>query len=388
MFCAPHFLIIALTNKESYDAVTKDNRKAWQNTLNENNKLFAIAAGSVMPNYWWDSKDHGDNKSKVAEALKTAEKDNIILKSVYFGIECWAQSLALGYETYGVDDTMVVDDITSESGAYANGLAHGGTATGLAVRPLAKYGLGTGIFSAYWAYPHFWRDGHKGEGDMYSRAVDRFMWEGTPDLEHMEGLECSCLAESNVKCLEAHMRGDFKNNPINNHVERYPTGSEGFFHTDYKEFVYYQGPKRFRAHIGQQSILPAPAERSAELTNTASGNKVGTISAILLNNPSRCTISIKIEAPTTAQDETQLKAKLPLHQISASRKLELNLIVTYQKLADYPGLNPGLNPGLFFDYGGSSTPQNLTEKASLEGKSQTFYIGDTNARITAIGIRI
>ena len=333
-----------------------------------------------MINYKWDL--NGD-ESQVAQALKVAKQDGLNLKTVYFGIECWAQGAGGSPVTYGIDSIGGQE----ESGSFGNGVGHGGTATGLAVKPLAERGLGSAIFSAHWAYPHFSRAGHEGGGDMYSRAVDRFMWEGKPDLEGLEGLQCDCNGG-----ISTHIRADLGTNPITKYAERYPAGSEGFFHSDYKEPVSYVGPKQFRAHIGQQSILPAPAERFTTLSNVSNGNVVGTISANLLEDPlsgtlkglsSRCSINVEIKAATSIGEGSQLVANLPLHLLNARGKLDLDLIVTYQRLVEFPEITMSI----FAEYGGAIKPLSLSEKARKR-KTQTFQIRNTQDHITAIGISI
>ena len=254
-----------------FDALTTDDYVDYQNTLNASNVAFAKAAGSISTNYWWTPKTH------VVPAVDFA-KGQMPLDTVYFGIDCWGQTndkpekntrRTFGIDTEGGDGTIGV------------GVGHGGTATGLAVKPLAPHGLGAGIFASGWAYEHF----------APGRDVDRFMWEGKPDLK---GLDCKCK-----KGLQQHIRPDFKDNPIAKFATQYPAGSEGFFHTDYQEAFSYLGSGKFRAHLGQQSILPAPAERSTTLNITPKGNAGGVIAAQLKDMPSRCSIGVAITAASS-----------------------------------------------------------------------------------------
>ena len=339
---------IAYTNERRYDSIIRSNKREYQNTLNEENVDFAKAAGSLMANYWWDFKDKKGkpNTSKVSQALTTASKVPMNPYNVYFGVECWSQA-GKDYRSYGIDGVTAMTDVVGESGTCSSGLGHGGTATGLAIKPLANRGFGFAIFSAHWAYPHFWRIGHKAEGEMYSRAVDRFMWEGTPDMEqNLPGLKCGCEAG-----VSKHIRSDFKYNPINSHAKRYPAGSEAFFHTDYNEPVVYLGKSlekaatsRFRAHIGRQSVLPPPAERFVTLVNTTNHSTIGTMSALMKNdqpmaNRSKCSINVGVKAVANSSDGSQLDGKLILHQLGADGKVDLDLVVSYQRLVELPELS-------------------------------------------------
>lgn len=204
------------------------------------------------------------------------------------------------------------------------------------------------------------------------------MWEGTPDLATLKGLNCACVAGS-----QQHIRPDFKENPITKFAKQYPAGSEGFFHTDYKEAISSLGSGKFRAHLGQQSILPAPAERSATLSVTPNGNPAGVIAAELKDTPSRCSIGFAVTDTSSIGEGSQLKGKLILHKLNARGDLNLDLVVTYQRLAEFPGLM--LN--VFAVVGAKTVEKDLPGEA-MKRDSQILSIRNTQDRITAIGIAV
>ena len=165
-----------------------------------------------MTNYGWDLEH------QVNPAVALATESQISLDTVYFGIDVFAQTdddkngrnLNSRY-TYGLD---VPDGL----GTSTTGKGHGGTATGLAVKPLATRNLGTGIFAPGWAYEH-WKT--LGGG----RDADRYMWDGTPDLKTAKIHPCSCHDG-----LDQHIRDDFRKTPIAQYAKQYPAGSESFFY--------------------------------------------------------------------------------------------------------------------------------------------------------------
>ena len=356
--------MIRSDHRSRYDAVTKDNVfPGYRYTLNDDNAIFAASAGSLMTDYKWTVERHVD------PAVKFAENTETNLDSVYFGIECWTQS---GVNSgYGIEHAY-----QREPGTVGKGTGYGGTATGLAVKPLAKRGLGAAIFSAHWAYPHFYRAGHEGEGDMYSRAVDRFMWEGTPDIDKLDGLTCSCG-------VGTHRRPDFKDNPIVKFAKQYPAGSDGFFYTDYTEPVSYIGPKQFRADIGQQSILPAPNERSATLNSTIDDKTVGNLSAVFKNGQSKCAIELSRATAVSSISGETLEGSLTIHKTSARGDLDLDLIIIYQKLAAISGLEIRL-----FAVCGGTTRSKVLLADPQKRNFQVLQIRNTQDRITALGISV
>ena len=298
----------------------------------------------------------------VGPAVKFAE--NIMrLDTVYFGIDCWAQNIDRKNTrwTFGVDTE-------GGDGSVGVGVGHGGTATGLAVKPLASYGLGTGIFAPGWACEHLER----------GRDVDRFMWEGKPDLQTLKGMTCACDVH-----FQQHIRPDFNDNPIAKFAKQYPAGSEGFFHTDYQEAMSDLGSGNFRAHLGQQSVLPAPAERSATLNITPMGNASGVLAAQIKDVPSRCSIGVAITAASSIGEGSHLEGKLLLHHLNAQGDLDLDLVVTYQRLVEVPGLKIRL-----FAVVGKETAKSDLLGEPMKRDSQILSIRNTKDRITAIGIAV
>ena len=145
----------------------------WKNTICEDNVRFAEAAGSIITNYWWDHATLEEAKTFATSKASFTESE-IGLENIYFGIDCWGQTKdgpgPNNRKTYGTEQAS--DDLTGGSGK-TTGIGHGGTATGLAAMTVAPLGFGVGIFAQAWAYEHFDR----------AKTVDRFMWEGKPDLE-------------------------------------------------------------------------------------------------------------------------------------------------------------------------------------------------------------
>lgn len=211
-----------------YDALTTLNFIWYQNSLNSLNLTFALAAGSILTNYAW-------NPQLAKSAQKTATNSGLGISNVYFGIDVWAQNKQTGRHrrvTFPVK-------------------GGGGTGTGLGLATLKELGLNAGIFAPAWSFEHF----QSNQG----RAVERTVWTG----EELPSIGCECLPDT------PHESVPYKRNGIVEHANRYPAGSQYFFHTDFTRAVTPSKDGKFFAHVGAQSVLPLPS--TADLKSTAKG---------------------------------------------------------------------------------------------------------------------
>ena len=307
----------------------------YQNKLNNQNAKFAQAAGSVITNYWW-------NAESLEETAKFASQYGPKPAQVYSGVDCWAQTQdgpdPNTRETYGIDDV----DGTGASGASGTGPGHGGTATGLAVRENASLGLGSGIFASGWAFEHFAR----------GKNVDRFMWEGKLEVKNSKldpkpfALDLKAWKDLDVECAcytgtQQHIRRDLELNPVGKYAKRYPAGSGSFFYTDYREAFLHQGGGNFQAHLGAQSILPAPGDRTAPLNSLPEQHEVGKLVANFRIGPdrrSKCSLEISIPTAPAIGANSEFQAFIPLHEIYPRRDLDLDFTISYKKPPNLPGL--------------------------------------------------
>jgi hypothetical protein len=138
------------------------------------------------------------------------------------------------------------------------------------------------------------------------------MWGGKPDLHGRSGLHCDCYTD-----YHKHNKPILKDKPLVKYTTNYPVGSEGFFHTGYKERLTYLGSGKFRAHLGQHSILPPPGERSALLDITPKVSTTSTFDACINDSPSRFTIGALFDLSTNAGGDVKLEGRLTLHKIDA-----------------------------------------------------------------------
>ena len=333
----------------------------YANTLNIGNRDIAKAAGSMVTNYGWDLD------GKVNPAVTLATESQISLSAVYFGIDTWAQTA--DSETgnpryaYGLDEE-------NGTGTSVTGKGHGGTATGLAVKPLAENKLGAGIFAPGWAYEH-WKASEGG------RAVDRYMWDGLPDLKDAGVHTCKCH-----NGLDQHIRDDFCKIPIAHYAKQYPVGSESFFYTDFIAASHLlQRPDRYYMNISQQSVLPTPDDFSKTLAVEPVGTAEGRIEIRFENQPSLgSSVGISIKAGQNFSADTQLVGTLPLYHCNARGELKLDLSITYRR----PVQNPGIAVHLYVQVG------SIFEKLDLPIQPQSTTLSlplqNTEDRITDIGI--
>ena len=327
------------------------------------------------------------------EAVTFAKNNEMGLDCVYFGVDCWGQThdsdkkeengrLTIGFDEHGI-------------GTARAGTGHGGTATGLVVKALAQRQLGCGIFACGWACEHFPR----------GRVVDRFMWEGEPDyLEKLITLDdqnsrkvgCKCwdIGFKNPIGIQQHMRSDFKDNGIARTARHYPAGSEAFFHTDYTEAMAFLGPDKdnpgkelFRAHLGQQSILPAPKERSAPLhmlPKGASDAAAGAIKAEMKHTPSRCSVYVVLSSSITGAG-AQIGGHLQLHQLNARGDFDLDLIIAYQT---QPLASSGFIIKLLAKVGSETKSLDLPSSPPSQRATQVLQIRNTHNNVTAVAIGV
>lgn len=212
-----------------YDALTTNNHISYQNALTPLNLKFAKSAGSILTNYSWHESDTQSSK-------QLAEQEEIRVKSVFFGVDVWAQNTT----------KLTHPRITyPEKGG-------GGTNTGIAVSKLADLRISVGVFAPAWSFEHF--PGH-------GRDVERAIWDGhtLPD-----DMKCDC---GSTNTRHPPNRGY----PIVRSAFRFPAGSETFFYTDFarafaghggREAVELYDGKKFHSQLGSQSLLPHMAQSS------------------------------------------------------------------------------------------------------------------------------
>ena len=137
-------------------------------------------------------------------------------------------------------------------------------------------------------------------------------------------------------------------------------------------------------NLSQQSVLPAPNERSTALTVTPVNSAEGKLGVQFKNQPSsRCSIGIFIKAGQNFSAGTQLNGRLPLYQLNARGELNLDLNITYQRPAQYPGLTVRL-----FAMVGSNPKELDLPVQTLSPSTLTLQIRDTKEHVTAIGIAV
>ncbi|KAL1601551.1 hypothetical protein SLS60_006466 [Paraconiothyrium brasiliense] len=207
-----------------YDALTKDNKVAYQNGLNNKNIAFAATCGVVLTNYSW-------NERNALSSKEVALKNGLPVEKVYFGIDVWAQNTV----DFGLPRVTYPE------------VKGGGTNTGIAVSKLAEIGLSAGVFAPAWSFEHF---------PQHSRSVECAMWEGRA---YGTGTACSCRGGANY-CHPIN-----RSQPIVQYATSYPAGSERFFFTDFSrpfathheneaERLYEN--KTLHSQLGSQSIIP------------------------------------------------------------------------------------------------------------------------------------
>ncbi|KAJ4348038.1 uncharacterized protein N0V89_009410 [Didymosphaeria variabile] len=207
-----------------YDALTNDNKVAYQNGLNNKNIAFAATCGAVLTNYSW-------NEGNALSSKEVALEIGLPVEKVYFGIDVWAQNTV----DFGLPRVTYPE------------VKGGGTNTGIAVSKLAEIGLSAGVFAPAWSFEHF---------PQYGKTVECAMWEGRASGTEMT---CSCRGGADY-CHPVN-----SSQPIVRGATRYPAGSERFFYTDFNrafathheneaQRLYHN--KTLHSQLGSQSILP------------------------------------------------------------------------------------------------------------------------------------
>ncbi|KIX92314.1 uncharacterized protein Z520_11922 [Fonsecaea multimorphosa CBS 102226] len=346
-----------------YDALTKLNSEyGSMNELNNFNNPYRQAAGSILTNYFYANK-------KLDNTIKNAGAE---LETVYHGIDCWGQT----------DDSRTGDDPSNRdtvgfenSGELENGrgTGHGGTATGRFVRLIADKldlarkkaasdpshmprGAGVGIFAHGWAYEHF----------MPGTSVDRFMWEGEPNLtgyieptakgrmpaaewkqkhdsykakqSEWQGAEYDCACETSiVQHLWRHPPEpvDFKDWPIIKSAREYPAGTKNFFHTDYTEPVVDLPGQQYSYQLGQQSVLPIPGRRKQALSLTNADGSTGYLQVAM---SSKCTLRVVEIQNKGIKGDSKVSGSIDLHQLNIDASLKPEIVLVYRRLKDTTGL--------------------------------------------------
>lgn len=325
--------------------------------MNNYNVDFAKAAGAISTDYKWDS-------GKPKEAIDHAQKDTkMSLNDVYFGTDCWAQDW---------DGEKDNGPRTHGEGVNASSMEVGyrGTASGLGVQPLAGTGLSAGLFAPGWAYEHFENND--------ATLVDRFMWLGeNPDK--VKALHCNCFEGFEKR----HFRDDLKDSAIAKFATQYPAGSESFFHTDYSEAFYSSGGNPYDVHLGRQSVLPLPDQRSAAL-DVKDATKYASGTMEIQINSGHCTVDVKLNSATDVHDDTQIQGKLMLHQLNVRGDLTPNISITYSKLAASSSLNMW-----FFATVGDKDEKVVELKAAVDKRDiAVLEVPKTNDRVTGVGILV
>ncbi|KAF2119007.1 glycosyl hydrolase family 85-domain-containing protein [Lophiotrema nucula] len=221
-----------------YDALTIANKINYQNTLNQQNILFAKACGSILTNYCW-------TEAEARSSRKLAQPTDLPLEKVFFGIDVWAQNPS---------------SITHPRVTYPE-KGGGGTNTGIAVNKLAEVGLSAGVFAPAWSFEHF-----PGQG----RGVEQVVWDG---IALPEGLRCSCG-------ITTQRHPPNRGSPMAQSATEFPAGSESFFYTDFSRAfaqhteergkILYEG-KSLHSQLSAQSVLPYLARISTAEDQVESG---------------------------------------------------------------------------------------------------------------------
>ncbi|OAP55445.1 hypothetical protein AYL99_10418 [Fonsecaea erecta] len=375
-----------------YDALTKKNKDyGSMNVLNTFNDPYRDAAGSILINYFYANHEL-DATIKMAGAK---------LDTVYHGVDCWAQTNDDMKNTYDPDSGRRTAGFREDGQLeLRRGTGHGGTATGRFVGFIAEKldaarkavndastkpgGAGVGLFAHGWAYEHF----------MPGTSVDRFMWEGEPNLTPLTDptdkrrmpasvwkqkqdlrrtqdigwqaeFDCPC-SHSIVQHLWRHppTAMDFKDWGIVKSALEYPAGTKSFFHTDYTEPVIDQSGQQYRYRLGQQSVLPIPGRRKRALNFTNAGESSGELEAVM---STKCTLRINLQNKGI-NDQSKVSGSLVLHQLNIDAALKPEITLVYRRLMD----TTGLPIQLCARNGAHDEHYTLSGKASLAGQNETL----------------
>lgn len=290
-----------------YDAITVDNKIDYQNSLTDKNLSFTQESGAILTNYCW--KEESALKAKLL-----AERSQLRLQDLYFGIDVWAQN---------------TNKATNPRVTYPE-KDGGGTNTGVAVAKLAEIGLSAGIFAPAWSFEHFPKNG---------RAVERSMWDGEllPD-----DLDCSCEKG------QSHQTSQYSQYPITRFAHEHPAGSEHFFHTDFsRSFTthgrlldeIYDGQK-MHSQLGAQSLLPhllRPAMLEKQVDN-----QTNILYGELLNEPSRLAVWVKSVTPGSESKQRAYESSLRLYKLNMPADGSLQVNATFRCRWSSPELHIGL----------------------------------------------
>ncbi|OCL10608.1 glycoside hydrolase family 85 protein [Glonium stellatum] len=289
-----------------YDAITVDNRIDYQNGLTDQNLSFAQEAGAILTNYCWKEDDALNGKL-------LAEKSQLQLQDLYFGIDVWAQNK---------NKTGNPRVTYPEKGG-------GGTNTGVAVAKLAEIGLSAGIFAPAWTFEHF---------PKHSRAVERSMWDGEllPD-----DLDCSCEKG------QPHQTLRYLQYPITHFAHEYPAGSEYFFYTDFsrsfanhrRELNEIYDGKNMHSQLGAQSLLPHLLGPAMLEKRVGSGTNI--LYGELLHEPSRLAVWAKSMTPDTEPGQRAYEKSLCLFKLDMPADGSLQATATFRCCWSSPELHVG-----------------------------------------------
>jgi hypothetical protein len=210
-----------------YDALTRDNKVEYQNTVSYRNLDFFKACGEILTNYAWD-------KSLLEQAVHFAQEP-LKREHIYFGIDIWAQNHP---------QSFLHPRITYPK------FGGGGTNTGFAVNEAMAQGVGVGLFAPAWSWEHF--------SVNQGPAVNQTVWEGVdlpPDTR------CGCFQDTGtIKDHTMLLPGC----GITKSATRSKAGTTSFFWTDFARAYerhpealdsFYEG-KPIYSQLSAQSILP------------------------------------------------------------------------------------------------------------------------------------
>jgi len=295
-------------------------------------------------------------------------------------------------------NTAVSNGMTRDN-VYMGRIIHAEMTNAPYLAPMAKYGVGSGLFATGWCFQKFKETPTYPPKnppppptlDMrtYRSDADRYMWTGDPDLKDLVYLknagvfgEAGKVDETKppVNAIDTYINKDTQTEKcITKYAKMFPAGSEAFFYTNYGTAVDYHGPQQYKAHLNEQSIWPF--HRSALLTTPAA--TTGRIITKLAGSRAPCAIAVVIGSVITP-DATQADGYISLHNINMRPDLNLTLSLTYKRSSEAPR---DLKILAFADAGSQRLQWDLTGEKDTETK-QVLGFGSIHDPITEIGIHL
>jgi hypothetical protein len=300
---------------------------------------------------------------------------------------------------YPTEEQTDLVQVAKDAGNYAvaNGLTRDNVylgrnifttiANGPYLEPMAKYGLGSGLFATGWCFQKFKPPPRNPTADMktYRSDADRYMWTGEPDLDDLAELKKNDVFGEDVdtsntdNVIDRYINKENQTQQcITQFAKIFPAGSDAFFYTNYGTAVDYHGPQKYTAHLGEQSIWPS--HNSAPLkTPTAT---TGRIITEHFGAHAPCAIAVELGAGSIPGG-TQAAGSIVLHNVNMQGDLNFNLTLKYKRSADLSGLK-------IFAF---AVAKSQSPKVELTGGSgtlvtQSLALGGGHDPITAIGIHL